>query len=41
MSDGDVMIVGWKDMPNESGILKIERYVIRCPMPIESFTMKK
>lgn len=41
IADGEAMIVRWKVMPNESGILKIERYVIRGPMPIESFTMKK
>lgn len=41
IQDGKMMIVRWKIMPDESGVLRIERHVIRGPRPIESFTIEK
>ncbi len=38
--DGQIMIVRWKIKPNEEGLLRIERAVIRGPVNISDFNFK-
>ncbi|MFV0466028.1 MAG: serine/threonine protein phosphatase [Lachnospiraceae bacterium] len=35
---GNIMIVRWKVTPDEDGVLRIERFVIRGPMPLDAFS---
>lgn len=36
-----IMVVRWKVIPDEDGILKIERFVIRGPLPLSTFAFSQ
>ncbi len=38
IQNGEIMVVRWKVAPNEDGLLKISRFIIRGPMPLSSFS---
>jgi UDP-2,3-diacylglucosamine pyrophosphatase LpxH len=41
IQDGNIMIVRWKMAADEEGVLRIERVVIRGPLPVTSFQFDK